>query len=159
MLHSHRTGRVLQLPVDFVSQSDIQDFCSANNVAFFSLGSPENWEDPAVFRVCTHTVPSQGHTVPYLYVKNWRDAYDAIGERVLKGGRYRHFKGSEYTTLGPAIIEIDGTPAVLYQGADGTVWVRPEDKFFGVANLGNGRFVPRFAYLGPAQPATEDPRT
>lgn len=89
-------------------------------------------------------------SIPYTTVRAWLDAKRAIGERQLKGGLYRHYKGGEYTTLGPAVIESSLTPAVLYQGADGVVWVRPEVDFFQVVHLGDGKFTPRFSFVGPA---------
>lgn len=48
---------------------------------------------------------------------------------------HRHLKsGGLYKILYLAKIEADLTPAVVYMGEDGSVWVRPEDEFF------DGRF-------------------
>lgn len=42
---------------------------------------------------------------------------------------HRHKKGGLYRVLGDAIWEPDRTPAVIYDDAEGTVWVRPKAEF------------------------------
>lgn len=139
-----------QLPDVGLTAAGILDFCKANNVRFHALGGPEDWADDSVFRVATQESPARGITVAYQTVRNWHQAMAAMGERVLKGGRYRHYKGGEYETVGAAVLEEGCIPAVLYQGHDGTVWVRKQSNFFELVALGEGQFVPRFAYVGGA---------
>ena len=49
---------------------------------------------------------------------------------------HRHHKGALYRVIGPAILEADQSNVMIYDDADGTVWVRPTDEF------GDGRFSP-----------------
>jgi len=58
--------------------------------------------------------------------------------------RFRHYKGGIYELVCEARLEADGTPVIVYRGADGAVWVRPKDAFFEQLELG-GTLVPRFA--------------
>ena len=64
--------------------------------------------------------------------------------RRLKGGSntspwkatHRHRKGGLYRVVGPAILEADRSAVVIYDDAEGTVWVRSADEF------NDGRFTP-----------------
>jgi hypothetical protein len=58
--------------------------------------------------------------------------------------RFRHYKGGLYELVCEATLEADGTPVVVYRGADGAVWVRPKEAFFGQVDL-CGEPVPRFS--------------
>ena len=49
---------------------------------------------------------------------------------------HRHRKGGLYRVLGQAVLEADRTDVVVYDDAEGTVWVRP------VAEFEDGRFTP-----------------
>lgn len=49
---------------------------------------------------------------------------------------HRHRKGGEYRVLGRAVWEPDRTEAVIYDDAEGNVWVRP------AAEFDDGRFTP-----------------
>lgn len=42
---------------------------------------------------------------------------------------HRHRKGGLYRRLGDAVWEPDRSPVVIYDDADGNVWVRPKDSF------------------------------
>lgn len=42
---------------------------------------------------------------------------------------HQHKKGGLYRRIGLATLETDRTPVVIYDDADGTVWVRPQAEF------------------------------
>lgn len=69
----------------------------------------------------------------------------------LRAGRWapthQHKKGGLYRVLGDAIWEPERTPVVIYDDADGTVWVRP------AAEFDDGRFTP-LTVAPPAAKAT-----
>ena len=69
-------------------------------------------------------------------------------------GRYRHYKGNEYTVLGVARHSETEEELVVYRQeyGDRSLWVRPRAMFLETVQV-NGRAVPRFEYLGPG-PAT-----
>ncbi|MEM6385573.1 MAG: DUF1653 domain-containing protein [Pseudomonadota bacterium] len=56
---------------------------------------------------------------------------------------HRHRNGGLYRVLGEAIWEPDRSPAVIYDDADGQVWVRP------LSSFGDGRFT----QLDPGDPS------
>jgi hypothetical protein len=58
--------------------------------------------------------------------------------------RFRHYKGGIYELVCEARLEADGSPVIVYRGADGVVWVRPRDVFFEEVEV-DGTRVPRFA--------------
>lgn len=63
-------------------------------------------------------------------------------------GRYRHYKGKDYSVVGFARHSETGEVMVLYvplYGAGG-YWVRPLEMFTGTV-LVDGREVPRFAFV------------
>ncbi len=70
----------------------------------------------------------------------------------VKPGRYRHYKGNEYTVLGVAKHSETLEPMVVYRAEYGErgLWVRPAEMFAETVTV-NGVTVPRFAYLGAAQ--------
>jgi hypothetical protein len=49
---------------------------------------------------------------------------------------HRHRKGGLYRVVGPAILEADRSDVIIYDDADGTVWVRSAVEF------NDGRFTP-----------------
>ncbi len=69
-------------------------------------------------------------------------------DKVIVGGKYRHFKGKEYQVIGIAKhTETEEDMVVynkLYDG--GGLWVRPLRMFLEVVQV-DGRKVPRFQYL------------
>ena len=54
---------------------------------------------------------------------------DVLGAAVPFRPTHRHAKGGLYRVLGEGIWETDRTIAVIYQDADGTVWMRPKAEF------------------------------
>jgi hypothetical protein len=64
-------------------------------------------------------------------------------------GRYRHFKGNEYTVVGIARHSETLEPHVVYRQeyGDGGLWVRPAAMFAETVEH-EGRNVPRFERLG-----------
>jgi len=66
-------------------------------------------------------------------------------------GRYRHYKGKDYTVLGIARHSETLETLVVYRQeyGDGGLWVRPAAMFAETVEV-DGRTVPRFAFLGPA---------
>ena len=65
-------------------------------------------------------------------------------------GRYRHYKGNEYTVLGVATHSETEEQLVVYRPEYGErqLWVRPVSMFVETVVV-DGEQVPRFAYLGP----------
>ena len=65
------------------------------------------------------------------------------------GGRYRHYKGKEYTVLGVARHSETLEDMVIYRAEYGErgIWVRPKDMFLETVSV-NGETVFRFSYLG-----------
>jgi hypothetical protein len=64
-------------------------------------------------------------------------------------GRYRHYKGHEYTVLGQARHSETLEELVIYRQeyGDHGLWVRPAAMFLETVEV-EGRRVPRFARLG-----------
>ena len=64
-------------------------------------------------------------------------------------GRYRHYKGNEYTVLGVARHSETLEQLVVYRQeyGDHGLWVRPAAMFAETVDV-NGRTVPRFQFLG-----------
>lgn len=58
--------------------------------------------------------------------------------------QYRHYKGGVYTLIGPATLESDLTPMIVYRAADGSLWIRPAAVFHEMIDI-DGVLVPRFA--------------
>lgn len=67
----------------------------------------------------------------------------------VRPGRYRHYKGNEYTVVGVARHSETHEELVVYRPeyGDGGLWVRPLAMFAETVTVG-GREVPRFAFLG-----------
>lgn len=65
------------------------------------------------------------------------------------GGRYRHYKGNEYTVLGVARHSETLEEMVIYRAEYGErgIWVRPKDMFLETVCV-KGETVSRFAYIG-----------
>ncbi len=71
-----------------------------------------------------------------------------VPESAIAGRTFQHYKGGIYTLIAFAIIEADRSAAVVYRGADGRLWIRPHDDFFGDVPAQDGT-VPRFAAVVP----------
>ena len=69
----------------------------------------------------------------------------------IRPGRYRHYKGGEYTVLGTARHSETEEELVLYRAeyGDRGLWVRPRDMFFESVDV-DGQSVTRFRFVGPA---------
>ena len=65
-------------------------------------------------------------------------------------GRYRHYKGREYTVIGVARHSETEEELVVYRQeyGDHGLWVRPRAMFIETVEV-DGHMVPRFEYLGP----------
>ena len=65
-------------------------------------------------------------------------------------GRYRHYKGKDYTVIGVARHSETEEELVVYRKEydDHGLWVRPLAMFVEDVEVG-GKMVPRFEYLGP----------
>ena len=68
----------------------------------------------------------------------------------VQPGRYRHYKGKEYTVIGVARHCETEEELVVYRQeyGDHGLWVRPKAMFMESVEV-DGHTVPRFAYLGP----------
>ncbi len=67
----------------------------------------------------------------------------------ISPGRYRHYKGNEYTVLGVARHSETQEELVVYRQeyGDHDLWVRPKQMFLETVQVG-GQAVPRFRYIG-----------
>jgi hypothetical protein len=67
----------------------------------------------------------------------------------IRPGRYRHYKGNDYTVLGVARHSETLEELVVYRQEYGErgLWVRPAAMFAESVEV-EGRVVPRFALLG-----------
>ena len=77
---------------------------------------------------------------------------DRIAEGVMEdipSGRYRHYKGNEYTVLGVARHSETDEELVVYRQEYGEhgLWVRPKEMFLETVVF-DGETVPRFRYVG-----------
>ena len=61
------------------------------------------------------------------------------------GGKYRHYKGKEYTVLGEAKHSETLEDLVVYRAeyGDGQIWARPQGMFLEDVKV-EGKTVPRF---------------
>jgi hypothetical protein len=68
----------------------------------------------------------------------------------LKTGRYRHYKGKEYTVIGVARHSEMEKELVVYRKEHGDhgLWVRPLAMFVENVEV-KGQIVPRFQFIGP----------
>ena len=66
----------------------------------------------------------------------------------IRPGRYRHFKGNEYTVIGVARHSETMEEFVVYRQeyGDHGLWVRPKEMFLETVEV-NGQVVPRFSYV------------
>ncbi len=66
----------------------------------------------------------------------------------IRIGRYRHFKGNEYTVLGVARHSETMEELVVYRPeyGDRALWVRPKQMFQETVEV-DGQIVPRFASI------------
>ena len=64
-------------------------------------------------------------------------------------GRYRHYKGNEYTVLGVALHSESLEELVLYRQeyGDHGLWVRPKEMFLETVEV-DGQVMPRFQFVG-----------
>ena len=78
------------------------------------------------------------------------DTGDLLMETVMNEGRYRHYKGKEYTVLGVAKHSETLEEMVLYRQDYGEhgLWVRPKEMFLESIEI-EGQTMPRFQYIGP----------
>lgn len=69
---------------------------------------------------------------------------------VVPIGRYRHYKGKEYTVIGVARHSETQEAMVIYRQEYGDygMWVRPKAMFVETVEV-DGQTLPRFQYLGP----------
>jgi hypothetical protein len=69
-------------------------------------------------------------------------------------GRYRHYKGNEYSVLGVARHSETEEELVVYRQQYGSygLWVRPKQMFLETVSV-DGQEVPRFLFLG-AEPGS-----
>ena len=67
----------------------------------------------------------------------------------VQPGRYRHFKGNEYTVLGVALHSETQEELVVFRQeyGDHGLLVRPKKMFLETVEV-DGQAVPRFRYLG-----------
>ncbi len=68
----------------------------------------------------------------------------------VRVGRYRHYKGKEYSVIGVARHSETEEELVVYRKEydDHGLWVRPKTMFLETVDVA-GKAVPRFLYLGP----------
>ena len=64
-------------------------------------------------------------------------------------GRYRHYKGHEYTVIGIARHSETMDELVIYRQeyGDNALWVRPKQMFLETVEV-DGKVLRRFEYLG-----------
>lgn len=73
----------------------------------------------------------------------------------MQTGRYRHYKGNEYTVLGVARHSETEEEYVVYRQEYGSreLWIRPRAMFEETVHV-DGRDIPRFKFLGEGSPAS-----
>ncbi len=66
----------------------------------------------------------------------------------VQPGRYRHYKGKEYTVIGVARHSETEEELVVYRQeyGDHALWVRPKPMFLETVEV-EGQTVPRFRYI------------
>jgi cyclomaltodextrinase / maltogenic alpha-amylase / neopullulanase len=77
-----------------------------------------------------------------------------VGEKAIKLGRYRHYKGKNYRVMGIGRHTETGESYVVYMGlytskefGKNPLWIRPIKLFLEKVTY-DGKKVPRFTYLG-----------
>ncbi len=78
----------------------------------------------------------------------WYTTAGGRSKRMVKPGRYRHYKGKDYEVLGCATHSETEEEFVVYRALYGKrgLWVRPRAMFEGTV-LVDGKPVPRFKRL------------
>ncbi len=78
------------------------------------------------------------------------DQQQGITMTTIQPGRYRHYKGKDYTVIGAARHSETEEELVVYRQeyGDHGLWVRPKAMFMETVEI-DGQTVPRFEYLGP----------
>jgi len=73
----------------------------------------------------------------------------AMGNEIIKLGKYRHYKGKEYEVIGVAKHSETLEEIVVYRALYGNndLWVRPLAMFVEEVEV-NGKKIPRFEYIG-----------
>lgn len=69
-------------------------------------------------------------SVLFDFLRVQKAAMATIGERILEGGVYRHYRGGLYTTVCEALVLDTETPVVVYRDEAGKTWTRPTQQFF-----------------------------
>ncbi len=71
----------------------------------------------------------------------------AMGNNMLKFGKYRHYKGKEYEVVGIAKHSETLEELVVYRAlyGEGQIWVRPLTMFMEKVEV-DGKKMPRFEY-------------
>jgi hypothetical protein len=67
----------------------------------------------------------------------------------VQPGRYRHYKGNEYTVIGVALHSETQEELVVYRKeyGDHVLWVRPKEMFLETVTV-DGQAMPRCQYVG-----------
>ena len=83
---------------------------------------------------------------------------EPIAMNRIPTGRYRHYKGQEYSVLDVARHSETEEELVVYRQeyGDRSLWVRPKQMFLESVEVEGGQ-VPRFRYLGPEPAGDEAP--
>ncbi len=67
---------------------------------------------------------------------------------IVKGGRYRHYKGNEYRVIALAENTENKQQEVIYESlADGRIWSRPAEIFSGEVEKEDGSHEDRFSFI------------
>jgi hypothetical protein len=149
-MYDSQRNKPVVIPCEGLSVETLASFCSFMNFRFHAVGDPDNWENLEVFRVGTQTYPSHGATVKFAKVIEWKEAMDAIGERIFEGGVYRHYQGELVTTMTEAWDEAEKRAVVVYRNTEGRVLTLPVAGFFTVVN-DNGKLVAKFSLVSDDQ--------
>ena len=78
--------------------------------------------------------------------------------RMIKPGRYRHYKGKDYQVIGVAKHSETEEDLVVYRALYGAcgLWVRPV-KMFVEKITSAGKLIPRFEWIDEGNPEPEEP--
>jgi len=81
-------------------------------------------------------------------LKSGENDYCGRGKKMLKLGRYRHYKGNDYQLLGIAKHSESLEELAVYKGlyGDCSLWVRPLAMFEEKVNH-NGKIMTRFEFV------------
>jgi hypothetical protein len=76
----------------------------------------------------------------------------SISAHPVRVGRYRHYKGREYSVIGIATHTETAEDFVVYRAlyGDHKLWVRPVAMFTEAVKLADGTRRPRFEYIDSA---------